>query len=455
MRKLLFIFLFFTSFNAFALQEVYYTSSMSSFASFDVVEVCKKNLDGVEGFTYTGCTPSGSKGDYETQVTRDSDGGKYGYGFAYYNKSTCAEGYRINLTNRVCEPYIEPPVISCSSGVQNWYDTGSSRNLTSVCSSGCTAVATGMQITIDGFSSGQFTTNGKSCTGSDTGTPDPGTCPKGTTNISSSGPVNCTADKPPAPKCWVGSTNVSTDPLIAVCVADGGPPKTGPDDPNSHVSDTSKTPTTKSTTVTEPTSDGGVKSTTTTTTTTINTDGSTSVSSNTSTTVTSPTGESKTTVDGNKAEDPSKDFCKQNPTLTICKNSSVSGDCESLTIDGDAIQGAILRQQKKEYCDNLAQSAIKDLGLALIANADPMQTQFPTIDNATIVDLSNIGNLDSSGFLSGGSCFSDKSFAVAGITVKLPISILCDYLIPLRLAVMLLALMASYKMISGTVLRDL
>lgn len=387
---------------------------------------------------------------YQFQCKRNSDGRTYDDSFAIepIANSKCPDGQ--DAADGVCVP---PPEV-CSTGVQKWYSWSSSAAKQSVCSASCLSVSSGMQVSSSSGSSGQFTSNGLSCSG-DNAAPDPGTCPKGTHNISSNpSQVNCTADAPELPKCWVGSTNVSTDPTVALCVGNDVP-KTGPDDPASHTPDPNIPPVVNTTNVVEKTSDGGVKNTSTTTTTISNTDGSTSVKSVTTITKTAPDGTQTTTTDSNKPKDETKDFCQLNPTLTICKNSSVSGDCDTLSIDGDAIQGAILRQQKKEYCENMASSNIKDLGLLLLAGNDPSSSQFPTIDNATVVDLSNIGNLDSSGFLSGGSCFTDKSFAVAGVTVKLPISILCDYLTPLRLAVMLLALMASYKMIAGTVLRDL
>lgn len=372
--------------------------------------------------------------------------------FCYFNNDS-SNG--LGFVSVTVDPNPPPPPPACTPDIRKNFNWPENAPKPIICYMGCTYRATGTQVYYSGGGAGTFKSSESACSGSDTGTPDPGTCPSGTHNISSIPTIiNCTADKPPAPKCWVGSTNVSADPEVAVCVADGTP-KTGPDDPNSHSPDPSKPPVIKTTNVVEPMSDGGVKTTTTTTTTTTNTDGSTTITSDTKTTTIGPDGKTETTTDKNKAEDKTKSFCELNPQLTICRNSTVSGDCDTLAIDGDAIQGAILRQQKKEYCENNAASAIKDLGIAILANNDPMKSQFPSIDNASVVDLSNIGNLDSSGFLGGGSCFADKSFNISGIAVRIPISVVCDYLIPLRLAIMLLALMASYKMVAGTVLRDL
>nr|WP_304941556.1 virulence factor TspB C-terminal domain-related protein [Undibacterium sp. FT79W] len=82
-----------------------------------------------------------------------------------------------------------------------------------------------------------------------------------------------------------------------------------------------------------------------------------------------------------------------------------------------------------------------------------MKDTLPSKDKAQEVDLRK--DIDTSGWGGGGSCFSDKSFELMGKTIVIPLSDLCQYLIYLRYAIMLIAGIVSYKMVSGSILRSL
>jgi hypothetical protein len=105
--------------------------------------------------------------------------------------------------------------------------------------------------------------------------------------------------------------------------------------------------------------------------------------------------------------------------------------------------------KKKEYCENTAASPMRTLGEQMLANNDPLKNTFPTKENARVV---NVPALNQNGFIGGGACFSDFQFSVSGQSFVIPFSRLCDYLIALRGLVMLLAALASWKLVSKSIL---
>lgn len=273
-------------------------------------------------------------------------------------------------------------------------------------------------------------------------------CPSGTTNIgtdSSGGPI-CTGNNPNVPKDPAKNENKVTNP-------DGS------------------TTTTSSTTTKN--KDGST--TTRTTTTTTSADGKSTSSSTTSSTSNVPgsgtgsgtgTDPRLGTGSGTGAGTPGKDdsseessdeFCKQNPDLNICKNSNVSGGscsggADDTSCEGDAIQCSILREQRKRHCEDekmREDTQAKDytqLGNQILAGEDPRKNDYPTVDKAQVV---NAPQLDTSG--SGGSCFSDKSFVVSGRSVTIPFSSVCPHLEALRYVVMVIAALASLKIVGGAI----
>lgn len=242
-----------------------------------------------------------------------------------------------------------------------------------------------------------------------------------------------------------------------VCVGQGSNPRNPPANPPK--SEVSKN-------VTLP--DGSVQTTTTTTTT--NSDGSTTTQ--TTVVVTKPDG-TKTTNDSvsttnngagqpGQADTPEKDktdFCKQNPQLSICRESSTSGTCGQIMCVGDAIQCATLRAAAAMECKQRTdEQALKDSpltakGNAAIAGTDIVAEKLPSVKNAEVVTLQPLSS-GSAGFLGGGSPFPDVSFSLQGQSFVLPFAKWTGYLVALRYALMVVASLVSFRILSGAILRE-
>jgi len=153
------------------------------------------------------------------------------------------------------------------------------------------------------------------------------------------------------------------------------------------------------------------------------------------------------------------DLCQRNPSLNICKNSSATVSCgAAVYCDGDAIQCAMLRQVAEQNCRDIQdaqaanESGIGKLGKQVLDGQDPKSDDLPTPENGTEVNVPK--TLDQSGWLGGGQCFADKSFTIQGREVVIPFSRACSALIVLRYAIMIVALMVSFKLLSGAVIRE-
>ena len=250
--------------------------------------------------------------------------------------------------------------------------------------------------------------------------PEKNRCPLGTkqTGIDSDGIPICTGDPKPPPETKTTNTTKTTNPDGSV---------------------------TETTTETTTNSDGST--TTKTTTRTTGTDGTVTQSENTST-GNRPDGKPGTQ---NSTDKDRQDLCKMNPTLTICRNSQVSGACENVSCEGDAIQCAMYRQMQKQYCEDRADSAIKTLGEQILNGNDPQAGTLPTRANAEQIPLAS---LDQAGFLGGGSCFKDKQISVMGKAVTIPFSAACEYLVAFRYVIMVIALLVSFRLLGGVILRS-
>lgn len=266
---------------------------------------------------------------------------------------------------------------------------------------------------------------------------------------------------PPAPGGGSGSCPAGT--VQAGSSADGTPVCMGtgtttPSKPPKPSIDTSKS---------EQQSDGSTKTTDTKTTT--NSDGSTTT--NTTVTITKPDGSKETTSGGsttgsNAAGQPGKEdkpeddnnLCKQNPNLSICRESSVSGTCGAITCVGDAIQCATLRAAAVMECrqkadeDGLKASPLTAKGNAAISGSDIASDKLPTPASGQTINLPGTG--DTSGWLGGGSPFDDVSFSLMGHSIVVPLAKWSGYLIGLRYALMVMASMVSFRILSGTILRS-
>jgi hypothetical protein len=131
---------------------------------------------------------------------------------------------------------------------------------------------------------------------------------------------------------------------------------------------------------------------------------------------------------------------------------SVSGDCTTgIACSGDAIQCEILRIQHRQYCSENAPGALRELGETVLSGGDPLGNDLPKPSNSEEIDVA-VG-LDKSGFIGDGACFEDFSFNAGGQSFVLPLSDLCEPLLPLRYAVMLIASLISFRILSGSILR--
>ena len=86
----------------------------------------------------------------------------------------------------------------------------------------------------------------------------------------------------------------------------------------------------------------------------------------------------------------------------------------------------------------------------MLAGNDPESGNLPSLEKAKIVELGNPP--EQPGAWLSGACFADKSFSLMGQSLVIPFSDLCDGLIAFRGLVMLLAGLASFKMVSRSVL---
>lgn len=263
---------------------------------------------------------------------------------------------------------------------------------------------------------------------------------------------------PDGQRCPEGSVQggVSSDG-VPICIGTGTAPKNAP--PPQPKVETEKT---------EATSDGGSKTTQTSTTT--NADGSTTTI--TTTTTTAPDGSKTTTVDKNttnnslggagkddsQREDEKYDLCKQNPMLTICRNSSVAGTCGQITCQGDAIQCATLRAAAAMQCqqqadiESLKTAPTKALGDAILGGAESEKTMLGDLVKGTQVDMSK-PNIDDSAFLAA-SCFANRSINVLGHSVEMDFTRVCNDIQPLRAAIMAVAFLVAYLIVSRSVLQS-
>jgi hypothetical protein len=160
---------------------------------------------------------------------------------------------------------------------------------------------------------------------------------------------------------------------------------------------------------------------------------------------------------GTGATDDQSDLCAKHPHLNICSNSQVTGGACSGMVSttactGDAIQCGMLRQMRDENCANSKDTPSSILGNQMMNGNDPMQKSLPSKANGTTVNGAN--SIDQTGFLGGGSCWNDQQFPLGDSTVTIPFSNVCPYLLPLRAAIMLAALIAAYFMLSGAILRE-
>lgn len=146
-------------------------------------------------------------------------------------------------------------------------------------------------------------------------------------------------------------------------------------------------------------------------------------------------------------------WCKDHPDLNACRNSTISGLCKEITCVGDAIFCSVAQQSAEANCravrDRIELEATDAYKLAIQAVAAPLPGA-PSKSNGEFISMPSF---DSGGFIGGGSCFSDKTVSVSGHSIVLPFSKVCDYLVSLRYALMICAMLLSMKIVSGSIIR--
>lgn len=357
-----------------------------------------------------------------------------------------------------------PPVCPIGSAWEDWYPwSNNSKPYFPVCSdSNCLVTVTELKTCMTLGSTGV-----RWCdfAGKITG----GTCNASTDNTNNSNygmPQNTApsgtstrADMPPTsnPTCPAGSVQGGVDSSgIPICIGTG----TTPTNPSAPPTTTTKPPVTTNnsdgSTVTlqdtlQSNSDGSTTTTTTKTTT---------AADGTKTTLVTYTTTAGTAGTPGKMDTPTADqsnLCKQNPNLSICQTSSVSGSCGTLSCTGDAVQCAQLRAEALMQCKqaqddtDFKASSAYTLGTAAMAGNDPQGSTLPSPSKAT--QITAPAALDQTTWLTGGAqCFADKVVTFRGMSVTLPYSKACDYLVVLRAGLMVIASLVSFRILREAIL---
>jgi len=267
-------------------------------------------------------------------------------------------------------------------------------------------------------------------------------------------PEMCSTCRP----CPAGTVQAGIGPDgVPMCVGTGTNPPPPPSTPTTTTNPPIKTTAPDGTTTTtqttqQPNKDGST--TTTTTTTTVKPDGTTTVTRDSA--VSNSTAGTPGSTD-KPGDDDKYNLCKQNPNLSICRESSVQGTCGQISCTGDAIQCATLRAAAAMECKQRTDDdALKALpayakGLAAANGNDPEASTLPSVKNASVVDMQK---MEASGWIGGGQAFKDVSFSVQGHSVTVPLNEWSSYLVGLRYALMVVAMLVSFRMLSGVILRD-
>ncbi len=192
----------------------------------------------------------------------------------------------------------------CVAGNKQTFAVPAENLPASVCNGYCTWTNTGQTaVFVNDSWFADYTSTASSCT---TNTPllpsEPQKCPKGTHNASNSATnLQCVPDDPKPPTCWAGSTNISTDPTIAICI-DNSPPE--PEEPEGEEPTPDGPPTKKTDTTKTKNADGSETTTTTTTTSQKYSNGTTSITTEITQITKNPDGTIITKVTEGGSEEP-------------------------------------------------------------------------------------------------------------------------------------------------------
>jgi len=150
---------------------------------------------------------------------------------------------------------------------------------------------------------------------------------------------------------------------------------------------------------------------------------------------------------GDVRKESKDDFCKANPVLALCKNGSFGGSCtSSFSCDGDAIQCAIAKEQHIRNCKLFEDgSSVEAQGYNTAKAVTGIQNN---PDGRESVDIGASSFDTSNAFGSGSGCITDKDVTIAGHSVSIPFSQVCQYLEYLGSLNMLLAALLSMRILT-------
>jgi hypothetical protein len=415
--------------------------------------------------TWTGLyfTPSGWNGS--GCYTNDTLGNQI-FRISVAAKSVCSDNTAPNTSLPLAQQCAAPPPI-CTSGTKSTFDayTGSG----GVDATFATVNARTSYPTTDGSCNVQVTGiercySQPSARGQDffctfTSERDGNVTPTGEPNNDPQPSLDRSNDKPATtgPKsagegkaCPAGTVSLGVDSTGGMICGGAGtsptiPPKTEVKTPPVTTNNPDGS-TTKVETSTRSNSDGSTTTTTTTTVTGAN--GGTTVTQSTSTSQ-KPASSGGGAGVNDSTDDKKDDFCIKNPTLNVCKNSQVTGECEETACQGDAIQCSILRQQRKEYCDNMKDTPQVLLGRDLLAGNDPLQSQIDAAKTGTTVDLAS-QSFDQSSF-APSACFASKAGSSHGHAIPIDFSAACNSAASIRFAVIALCSLAGFLIVGRSI----
>lgn len=151
--------------------------------------------------------------------------------------------------------------------------------------------------------------------------------------------------------------------------------------------------------------------------------------------------------ESSKVETETKDqafFCKENPKSAFCIESSFGGGCGGPpACTGDAIQCAIASMQHEMKCKLFYQTGTPEQQAYERAIG---QTGNVTGDNPNNETISVAGRISTENLFSG-QCIGDKTVTVAGATVTLPFSTVCQYLEVLGNVLVAVSMLLAFRII--------
>jgi hypothetical protein len=150
-----------------------------------------------------------------------------------------------------------------------------------------------------------------------------------------------------------------------------------------------------------------------------------------------------TSVTGSTSNAPKSGFCEENPTADICGVGRYSASCnEQFICEGDAVQCGIALESHKTACSLNATESV-------LAEFESIRS-FTGIGSGEGLDVRQVdsSNLDVP-MIGGGPGLSDVSVTVMGQTVVLPFSKLNLYLQMFGYAMLAIAWIMAYRIISG------